>query len=127
MVLNMLDQRSINKVDALDPAKYSFTQQKLEAMLIGELDFLICDDIFVLDTELLQACRQEAQALGKQEDLMLEAGFGRGIEYSKDKKVRGDKFLWLTQAIDGEQQLDGISNIKVLVERLTPIRDAINT
>lgn len=58
---------------------------------------------------------------------MLEAGFGRGIEYSKDKKVRGDKFIWLTQAIDGEQQLDGISNIKVLVDRLTPIRDAINT
>ena len=57
---------------------------------------------------------------------MLEAGYGRGLEYSKDKKVRGDKFIWLTQAIDGDHQLDGISNIKVLVERLTPIRDAIN-
>lgn len=53
MVLNMLDQRPINKVDALDPVKYSFTQQKLEAMLKGELDFLICDDIFALDTEFL--------------------------------------------------------------------------
>lgn len=127
MVLNMLDQRPINKIVALDPAKYAFTQQKLEAMLKGELDFLICDDIFALDTEFLQACRLEAQALGKQEDLMLEAGFGRGIEYSKDKKVRGDKFIWLTQAIDGDYQLDGISSIKVLVEKLTPIRDAINT
>ena len=53
MVLNMLDQRPINKIDALDPAKYSFTQYKLEAMLKGELDFLICDDILSLDSELL--------------------------------------------------------------------------
>ena len=58
---------------------------------------------------------------------MLEAGFGRGIEYSKDKKVRGDKFIWLTTAIDGDHYLDGISSIKVLVEKLTPIRDAINS
>ena len=57
---------------------------------------------------------------------MLEAGYGRGIEYSKNKKVRGDKFIWLTCAIDGDQQLDGISNLKLLVDRLTPIRDAIN-
>ena len=53
MVLNMLEKRPINKVDALDPAKYSFTQLKLEAMLKGEQDFLICDDIFALDTEFL--------------------------------------------------------------------------
>jgi hypothetical protein len=26
IVLNMLEKRPINKVDALDPAKYSFTQ-----------------------------------------------------------------------------------------------------
>lgn len=60
MVLNMLDQRPINKIDKLDPVKYSFTQEKFEGMLKGELDFLICDDLFALDTEFLQACRLEA-------------------------------------------------------------------
>ena len=60
MVLNMLDQRPINKIDKLDPVKYSFTQEKLEGMLKGELDFLICDDLFAIDTEFLQACRLEA-------------------------------------------------------------------
>jgi hypothetical protein len=34
------------------------------------------------------------------EGLMQEAGYGRGSDYTKDKKVRGDKFIWLTQMID---------------------------
>ena len=53
MVLNMLDQRPFNKIDALDPSQHSFTQQKLEAMFKGELDFLICDDLFAKETEFL--------------------------------------------------------------------------
>ena len=60
MVLNMLDQRPINKIEALDSVKFSFTQQKLEALLKGQLDYLICDDMFALDAEFLQECRIEA-------------------------------------------------------------------
>ncbi len=34
---------------------------------------------------------------------MREAGYGRGAEYIKDKKVRGDKFIWLTKYVDGNK------------------------
>ena len=49
---------------------------------------------------------------------MREAGFGRGIDYTKDKKVRGDKFIWLTQVIDGDQKIAGTDSIRNLVEKL---------
>jgi hypothetical protein len=30
---------------------------------------------------------------------MKDAGYGRGTEYTKDKKIRGDRFMWLTSLI----------------------------
>ena len=30
---------------------------------------------------------------------MKEAGYGRGSEYTKDKKVRGDRFMWVSSII----------------------------
>ncbi len=59
---------------------------------------------------------------------MREAGFGRGSEYVKDKKVRGDKFIWLTQMIDGGADIEGvkIDHIKQLVDLMNPIKSSIN-
>jgi hypothetical protein len=43
---------------------------------------------------------------------MKEAGYGRGSEYTLDKKVRGDKFIWLTHHIDNMKQ-EGLSEINI--------------
>ena len=40
-------------------------------------------------------CRQEAIKLSENGALK-ESGYGRGQEYTKDTKIRGDLFIWLS-------------------------------
>jgi hypothetical protein len=49
----------------------------------------------------LTKCRLEAEDISLDDHLMKDAGIGK--ENVKDKKVRGDRFIWLTQAIDGAE------------------------
>jgi hypothetical protein len=45
---------------------------------------------------LLDHCRNESIKLASEDGLMKDAGYGRGAEFTKDKKVRGDRFMWLS-------------------------------
>jgi hypothetical protein len=105
MVLNMLDPRPIKLIDNFDPINNTLTNDKVSALLRGELDYIVSDDFLVDNAALLLACRNEAEVFASQDGKLKEAGFGRGTDYSKDKKVRGDKFMWLTQAIDGAHSI----------------------
>jgi hypothetical protein len=31
---------------------------------------------------------------------MREAGYGRGVDYAKNKNVRGDKFIWISKILE---------------------------
>ena len=53
-VLDMMDQRKLNKIDEMDPIKNCFTQEKLEKFLSPDdeydesnnIDYMICDNFF---------------------------------------------------------------------------------
>ena len=65
MVLNMIDPRPINRIDEMDPVKHSFSQDNLEALLKGKVDYLICDDLFEAQQDLLNRCRVESESLAR--------------------------------------------------------------
>jgi hypothetical protein len=68
----------------------------MDDLINKEYGFIIIDSLLKDETELLLNCRDEAKCIANTEGMMKEAGFGRGQDYTKDKQVRSDKFIWLT-------------------------------
>ena len=58
--------------------------------------------------------------------MMRDAGFGKGEERKQDKKVRGDKFIWLSKMIDTDHEEASLKAIASLVYKLNVIRDIID-
>jgi hypothetical protein len=125
-LLDMIDERPVMTINDLDPANNTLNEKVIRELLSDERDYIICDSLFTSQkkVEFLMKCREEGEFISKQEGLMKDAGYGRGAEYVKDKKVRGDKFIWLSHLMESKQ--DYASNTLKLVENLTPIRDMIN-
>ena len=94
-LLDMLDERPVAIVDELDPVRNAFRPEMIDSLIRDEVDYIIADGLF--DREMLEKCRDEAEEACEQEGLMKEAGFGRGDEKTTDKKIRGDRFIWLTK------------------------------
>lgn len=123
-LLDMIDERPVRVIDTFDPQFHTLTDEKLVALINGDLDFIVTDSLLSQETALLLRCREEGLKIASQ---MKEAGYGRGNEYTLDKKVRGDKFIWLTHKIDDTpSDTKDIESTHKLVELLTPIRDSIN-
>lgn len=97
-ILNMIDERPIERVDQLDPELRPFSKDLILDMLSGKIDYFVCDSLFTAseDIELLTNCRREGEIISQKEGAMKEGGYGRGAELVKDKKVRGDRFIWLS-------------------------------
>lgn len=98
-LLDWIDERPVTLIDKMDTDCPPVTEEQIERLIKDEIDYIVCDSM--LEQDLLERCREEAEMVAKQEGLMREAGFGRGGDYQKDKKVRGDKFIWLSTHIDG--------------------------
>lgn len=96
-LLDMLDERPVVTIDKLDPITNTLTEERMKDLLDGKVDYIISDSFE--DMEFLTKCREESVNIASQEGLMKDAGYGRGTEYVKDKKVRGDKFIWLSQIL----------------------------
>lgn len=80
-----------------------------------------------MSLELLENCRQESVELAKEDGLMKDAGYGRGTDYTKDKQVRGDRFMWLTSLFESLSfQGTKLTHIKDLLSQLTQIETMIN-
>lgn len=96
-LLDFIDERPVEVIDKMDPENNTLTADKIESLMKGAIDFIICDSLFATSEgeNLLLKCREEAEAISNKEGLMKEAGYGRGTEFVRDKKIRGDKFIWL--------------------------------
>jgi hypothetical protein len=62
-LLDLLDERPVELIDHLDPEKNFLTTDKIESLLNGDLDFIICDKLLSEDKELILNCRQEAEQI----------------------------------------------------------------
>ena len=77
--------------------------------------------------ELLDHCRDESIQLASEDGVMKDAGYGRGTEYTQDKKVRGDRFMWLSSLIQSPSFEGKLSHIKLLLQELSQIENMINS
>ena len=88
-IFDMIDSRPVEVVDQIDKEKFKFSEQKVKELCEDKIDYLIVDDMFEGKEEWLLKAREEGIMMTEKGQLK-EAGYGRGEEYQKNKKVRGD-------------------------------------
>ena len=93
-LMDMIDQRPVITFDHIDPDKNQLTYEKLKQLCDDQIDYIIDDHMFHNAELLLQSRNEALQAAD--EGFLKEAGYGRGHDYAKDSKVRGDLFIWLS-------------------------------
>ena len=118
----MLDERPVTVIDELDPLTRTLNLEGIEYLISDKVDYLIADNLFQESFDILNGSRQEAEAVASRDGIMKDAGYGRGSEYSMDKKVRGDKFIWLSNLLEEP----GSESIFKLASKLNEIKDMIN-
>lgn len=74
-LLDMLDERPVSTVDALDPVANAWSPEAMERLLRDELEYLVIDSLFAGEEAMLLACRAEAEDASL--SFMKEAGFGK--------------------------------------------------
>eukprot|EP00347_Sterkiella_histriomuscorum_P020460 403337716 len=160
-LLDMIDQREVVTVHDLNPSENILNDDKIQQLIEDKIDYLIVDDLKSLVTqenslnlsdnemmhEFLLKCREEGVQLAQSGKLQ-ESGFGKGESYEKDKKVRGDQFIWLSylakkiksqEFIDDNQQntrnddntqevegLQSLGHLRSLVQIMTKLTDKFN-